>query len=733
MFNMGSMDSSIIAALIKYFNIASITVLALFAVFGAIVIFSGKSRINIIRNRALLSAFCAAALIAFALEATVFNFQPYLKLFAGPEIEITDPSPEDPGVVLTTADSVRAQILSEQDEKSNISVGLAFKDLNINISSVFVEIEFPGAETSETAVITWTDEQGTYNFEKKLIKGMPYDDHSPLQPCGKVSELKVMFAGTTADGSVNINRLVLNKKIPFYFSGLRLIVVSFLLFAAICLLIKEPRTKAAYCLFEYKFNPASRKQNVIYALSVILSVLFSYICINTSYTNAYMEYPVHRQYNKYLVDALANGRTWLDYGTPENLLKAERPYDNLYRMANGYEFDKDVMWDWAWYKGKFYCYFGVVPAVILYLPYKLITGEYLSNRAGVFLFTAIAIVLMASLWRFCVKKYMPNAGFAFFTLSFFTLFFASGLWAQIRFPRVYSIAKTSGLMFALAGILLLLKSTENEKVNRLKVFFACLCFALIAGCRPNMIFVSLLVPFVLWKYRSRKLLPFVVIPYLIAAVPLCAYNYVRFESIFEFGVKYNLTAYGVPADTLLNPIGKIIKTFSGFVSYLFSPYEYHLNFPFVKCSPPRGDSGVMLGLINNIGSNGGMVNFPIVFCLMYLLKNILNKKTGENGAPAPIVMLIVIAVVIIAVNSFIVGFNNGYTTDFASFIILPSLICAYQWSSLSGNRAGVVHILLVVSCLVGLFLCVSGLGTAAPYDPVLYRYLELSLGGFRYV
>ncbi len=755
---MESMESSTVAMLVGYFNIALITVAAIFAFFGVVAIFralvyrretsggraarrrSAKEKPK--RDHTLLSAFCVAALAAFAVEAVFFNWQTYLKIFAGPELNTLNTSPDNPRVLLTSRSGYKAEIVSENDEKTNTPVvKVIFKNLNIKITSLFVDMKLANAETAYMTV-HWVDETGAYDFQKKLLTRFPRDNYSSLGPRGNVGELTLVFAPpTTTDGDVNfvLTTIALNKRIPFYFSGLRLIVVSCLLFAVICFFKKEPRAKAAYCLFEYKFNPTNRKQNVVYALLVVVLILFSYVCINTSYSKSYLEYPTHQHYNKYLVDALAHGRTWLDYGTPENLLKAERPYDNAYRIANGYKFNSDVMWDWVWYKGKFYCYYGVVPAVILYVPYKLITGDYLSNNGGIFLFTAIIIALTAMLWRFCVKKYMPNAGFVFYILSFLTLFFASGISSQLRYNRFYSIVQTAGLMFALAGVFLLLKSVENEKINRLKLFFGCLCLALIAGCRPNMIFVSLLVPFVLWKYRSYKLLGFVALPYISVAALLCAYNYVRFESIFEFGQKYCLTSDDATKYTLLNPVGYAAKALWNSFFALFVPNKYTLYFPFVESQIPLVDS-VYAGIFWGRNTGSGMINFPITLCLLYMLKKNMDKT--RLGLVRLSLVLSVVSAVIIIVDSCLVGFSVRFTLDFAFFLLLPSLFCAYLWYADHGDdalpnkdRLSVVYVLLAVSVLVGLFLCVSGgflkeSGGAVAYDPVLYRYLECSLGIF---
>jgi hypothetical protein len=220
------------------------------------------------------------------------------------------------------------------------------------------------------------------------------------------------------------------------------------------------------------------------------------------------------------------------------------------------------------------------------------------------------------------------------------------------------------------------------------------------------------------------------------AVPLCAYNYVRFDSIFEFGVKYVLTGVDCSAVSRLNPVGKIFKTIWAFTSYLFAPNKYSLCFPFVECHPHTPNT-VVLGLAHQIQPGFGIANFPIVFCLPYVLK---------KGLPYPIRRMsrffIIVAAVIVIADSFIMGVSGRYILDFAIFMILPSLFCAYSWCASSDgarqnkNRLSVVYALLAVSIFIGLFLFVTGTyvdghGMQPTYDPVLYRYLEYSLGILR--
>jgi hypothetical protein len=743
-----------------------------FAIYGVITIFGRKMSINIFRGRAFAQAFCVASLVAFALEATVFNFPHYLKYFSDGECYITEVSLKDSTTLLTSdgtlaelffrdkdttkdttkkiksaEDSLIAKTTTAEDngavvtalakitltkeggekdsaDSMRLPIGVAFKNLDRRITSLYVKPVFDSTADSKIINFLWTDEAGTSGRNMTIYKGLPFTNHISFNLCGKISEFKVYFSG-------DISEVALNRQVPFYFSGLRFFVLSCLLFAGIVFVRKKRRAKIAYLMFEYRFNPSSKKQNLAYVFSVVSLLIFAWFCAFTSETKESLEFPTYRQYNEFLVDALLAGRTHLEFGNPEKLLKAERPYDQGWLANNGYKQGIDYMGDWVWYKGKFYCYFGIVPAVILYVPYKVFTGNYLSNHAGIFLFMAIAVVFMALLWRLCVKRYMPNARFAFYLLSFFALFFASGLFGPLRFLKFYSIVSAAGFMFIIAGAYLLLKSIERDKTNLRALFFACLCFALTVGCRPNLAFVSLMVPVFLWKRRSWKLLALVVVPYIMVAIPLCYYNYIRFGSIFDFGVNYNLTTLNTGALSSMDPIGKTIRTFVSSMSYLFSVNTYSITFPYVDCIPQN--TWFKYSVTHFHDKTSGMINFPIVLCLFYFVKSIFAKRKPDTFLMSSI--FLIIAAIIIFLDSFLVGISGRYIIDFAIFILIPSIFCAYHLCDEQVCdyrrvfRLKAVYVMLVFSILVGLALFTTSITNDVTFgNPALYRYLQVSLG-----
>jgi len=768
------LENAAITLLIRNFDVLATTVLGFFAVYGVITIFGKKLTINIFRGRAFAQAFCVASLIAFALEGTVFNFPHYLKYFSDGEFYTTEISLNDSTTVLTSDGTLAELIFPDKDttkdttEKINVAEsslsaksaieekngaavtalaetaivkdgvaedsikdstrlpsGIAFKNLNRRVTSIYVKPVFDSTTDRKIVQAKLTDEGSTYGFTTTIYKGLPFTYHVSYHGCGKISELKVYFS------SGDIFQIAVNRQIPLYFSGLRLFAISCLLFVVIVFARKKLRAKAAYFLFEYRFNPSSKKQNLIYVFSVALLLLFSWFCAFTSEPKVAREHQPYQQYNQFLVDALLAGRTHLEHGNPEKLLKAERPYDLRWLEDNGYKRNSDWMGDWVWYKGKFYCYFGIVPAVLLYVPYKVFTDNYLSNHAGIFLFVAVAVVFMALLWRHCVKRYMPNACFAFYLLAFFALFFAGGLFGPLRFTRFYSIVSSAGFMFVVTGIFLLLKSIENEKTKLKTLFFACLCFALAVGCRPNLVFVSLMVPALLWKRRSWKLLVLVAVPYILVAIPLCVYNHARFGSILDFGFKYNMTNLNTAAHALMDPIGKAVRTFIATISYLFSINVYSLTFPYVECISQLDWFKYRVVRFHDRGC--GMINFPIVLCLFYFVKSVFARYKPKTFFMSS--TFLIIAAIIMFLDSLLVGFSGRYMIDFAIFILIPSLFCAYHLCDEQvcdyrrKFRLKAVYVMLVFSIFVGLALFATSITNDATFgDPALYRYLQVSLG-----
>jgi len=215
------------------------------------------------------------------------------------------------------------------------------------------------------------------------------------------------------------------------------------------------------------------------------------------------------------------------------------------------------------------------------------------------------------------------------------------------------------------------------------------------------------------------------------------YNYARFNSIFDFGANYNVNDINSLALNSLNPIGLFIRWFVDFMSFLFIPNNYSLEFPYIQYVRP-GFYNHKMGVLVIADGCPGMINFPIVFCLFYLFKKYCRQIHNTCPKAFNIVRtFLIVAAFNTAVCSLKFGYFARYRLDFAAFIIIPSLFCAYFWSVCPKSelsvktRYKVIYVLLAATIFVG--LCLFASGTEGSKLPIMYRYLEYSLGFIRNV
>ena len=223
------MEIAKVAKLMEYLDIALGIILASFVV---IVVCVKKLRGNV-----LFFAFYVAVLSAFVLEGTAFNYPFYLRYFAGPQVGIKGMSDTNSNVI-TLTNGNHAEFLE--------SGGVRFGNLNMNITSLFVDVDYNNIETTKI-LVNYTKAGGvTREYAKRFYRYMPRENYVPLAIRGKVSEFTISFQPVVIDStsSFDVKNIVINKPIPFYFNGLRVFIISLLFFMLFSCVSK--RLRASY-------------------------------------------------------------------------------------------------------------------------------------------------------------------------------------------------------------------------------------------------------------------------------------------------------------------------------------------------------------------------------------------------------------------------------------------------------------------------------------------------------
>lgn len=316
-----------------------------------------------------------------------------------------------------------------------------------------------------------------------------------------------------------------------------------------------------------------------------------------------------------MADAILEGHLYLEYeDTDPRLLEMENPYDPNARRDQqiGYH------WDHAFYNGHYYMYFGVVPVFLLFIPFKLITGTSLTTYHATQVFVGASIVGLFMFFRMMARKFFPKIPLAVYILMASAVSIASMIQCIAK-PALYMTAFSAGICMEIWSVCCYVRAVWIEKdCDRALgiAFLGALFGALAFGCRPpiaiaNLIVIPCLIRFIRQHWGEEKLilkLAAAASPYIVIGALLMYYNYVRFDSPFEFGQSYQLTvadqsAYSEGLSTLT--FSKIIN---GLVYFFFQSKGLGEEFPFVT-------------------EGGILFTFPVFGTGLYAL---MNKKVRER-------------------------------------------------------------------------------------------------------
>lgn len=310
------------------------------------------------------------------------------------------------------------------------------------------------------------------------------------------------------------------------------------------------------------------------------------------------EGPDYRNQYEVMAESILEGHVDLNYGdTDPKLLEMENPYDIEMRDALGISYH----WDHAFYDGHYYMYFGIVPVILLFLPFRVITGTSLTTYHASQIFTAFFIVGLFLLFLQWAKKWFPKLSFGLY-LALATAFSAMSVWYIVAAPTLYCTAICSALCMEVWSLYFFSKAVWDSANDHQSLIFGVLggvFGALAFGCRPTVALVNLLaIPMFFCyikgrKWNARLIGQFVsfLMPYIIIGALLMIYNYVRFDNPFEFGQSYQLTyadqsGYGNVLSRIdpIQIIDGLIENFMGYTSLTETfPYvsfsSVLINFP----------------------------------------------------------------------------------------------------------------------------------------------------------
>lgn len=523
---------------------------------------------------------------------------------------------------------------------------------------------------------------------------------------------------------VPIENFRANVRVPFVFDWARVAAMAVLAAFVILLL---PSTG----LWGVALDVSSRRQRLAFALAA--GALGVYVVVRSVMIIGYAQQPLvfHKDggytfdFDQYghLADALLHGRVWLDLPVPDELAAAADPYDAASRARMLADGVTPIYWDHAFHDGRWYSYFGVLPAVALFAPFRLVTSWFTpgglmlpTTCAQLWLMAGVSVVACLLVIRLLglVAPRTSLAGAALLCIAMMLGANLPYLWFRTNF---YSVPFSSGLLLAMLGLWLWLGAVRTEGggdaprtlriVSMARVAWGALCIAATIGCRPTFAFTALFaLPLFLpdlrraargrRRGRIARLGAALLLPALAVTAPVLVYNQLRFASPFDFGNAYQLTVtdmtrFHTPAENM--PLTVFY--------YLFLPPRLTDAFPFLALSPtplPRWS-------FTEPCVGGLFALMPLALCAFALPWPAVRRRCGVWWPT--LATALALAALLVVFDAFVGGLGWRYIADFGwLFMVAAVPVVALMMRRWPWTRAPVAIVVCaalvfaVASCFV---------------------------------
>lgn len=405
------------------------------------------------------------------------------------------------------------------------------------------------------------------------------------------------------------------------------------------------------------------KLNHLTLIAILGLILSFYIWIASESRGPYVQYSPAGWYNL-LTDGFVSGMLNIPVEPDPRIFTLQNPYDPV-------ENAPVRLHDISFYKGKFYLYYGVTPVVVLYLPYRLLTGKRLPENYAAVFFT-FGSVIWALLFMFHVHKtYFNQVPLWMLYLSVAVLGFANGGPYNLIEPLMYQNAITSGAFFSTGAVYWASLSISRTKPAFWMIILASFFMGFAIGARPFLfMFAVILLPLIwlklTWKKNidktfKYKLLLSMFIPLGICLFLLAIYNYLRFENPFEFGFYYQMAGLNTH-DLKFFYLGNLLP---GLYYLLFEKPHFNYDLPFIHIANRYLPSGItwpsfyVLELI--VGVLYSIPLFFMVFIgpILYWITKTYFSKGGQFRNNVLFKTLFSLLVIELILHGFYILFNKN--------------------------------------------------------------------------
>jgi hypothetical protein len=422
-----------------------------------------------------------------------------------------------------------------------------------------------------------------------------------------------------------------------------------------------------------------------------------------------------------LADAFAHRQLALRSPPPAALATLEDPYDPDQR------FPYNAMLDASYYAGRYYLYFGPVPALLLALAAPVADLRDVPDAALALPF-ALALTLATGAALLLLRRFAPGMPTGYLVAGYLVAGLAYPLPLLLGRPAVYETAILAGAFFLMAG--LVFAGLALAEVRWWPA--AGVAWALAVGSRLSLApgVALLAVAAIAWLLRSRRPLAAlgVGLPLVVGAAALGWYNWARFGSVVETGHRYQLAGFDLVAryDQFFS-LGYLLPNLLLFV---LTPPALLGRFPFLAAATPAPTIGP-LTLPPGLRVEP-LVGLPVATPFLLLaplgLVALWRLRAKLPGAALAAGGLTLLAMLVLLPDLLQRYATARYLADVAPLAVLVAVLGAAGWrAALRRPRVldGGVAALAALSALAGVLLAANGrYELLARHNPALFAALR---------
>lgn len=486
---------------------------------------------------------------------------------------------------------------------------------------------------------------------------------------GNLSQILIGIKSINLDDNA-VTSLNANTLVPFQFSVQRYLMLVLISLIAIFLL---PRMEILNRIGNKRTSKILVLSGIV-VIQVLILLLIAFGNLEYDFTQL-DELTQHKQYAM-LAQSLLEGRFNLDLDVNQGQTTSLNPYDYKYLSSQGI----NSYWDCAYFNGNYYCYFGILPVLLFYLPYLIITGESLKTYVVVVITFILVTLSLLFLLSQIKKRYFENISFRNFIILDILLFIGSGCLVFALNPTFYSMIIMLGVSFMIIGYGFWLKASNDHKYQYYLI--GSIFNSLVILTRPPLLLGTLLViPFAiipLFRGKSNTnskiyILIINAIPYVVIGCFQMYYNYKRFGNPFDFGANYNMTTNDMTHRGLV-----FDRLFPGIFEYLIQFPITEPKFPFITPINLNNINIDYQGITIMEECFGGY--FWLCPISLYSI-GLLSKKfrTGLRSNPhyreisSICATTSIVAIIIILLDTQMAGILFRYIQDFGIFLSIESI------------------------------------------------------------